>query len=274
MSSLQRELQLVQKCMRKRIAYANQRSRSPNVIAEQYIELPRAICDVESAPIRGQKSTVTKFYKARYKNSSFITHCFESPWTAELVNMEGMLIINTKPLNCHKTMEECGHFLIRWFITPHFLKGSTEVHMIFDNPGQMEDNHKRFEQVRRDILLSTDHLCWVFFNEATIPKKIKEPLKEDQKFIVAGAAGNNSQEAVVVTSMAPGPNTEETDTRIWLHVLNSTAQRIFILSPDTDTYHISLPLLPPGKEVIIQLSSPGARELSLLHVHKLVDVLK
>ena len=62
-SSLQRELQLVQKCMRKKIAYANQRGTLPDVISEQYIELPRAIWDVGSAPIRGQKSTVTKFYK-------------------------------------------------------------------------------------------------------------------------------------------------------------------------------------------------------------------
>ncbi len=35
-----------------------------------------------------------------------------------------------------------------------------------------------------------------------------------------------------------------------------------------------IPLLPTGKEVIIQLSSPGARELNLLHLHKLVDALK
>ena len=67
-------------------------------------------------------------------------------------------------------------------------------------------------------------------------------------------------------------NAEETDTRIWLHVLNSTAQHLLILSPDTDTYHIGLTLLPPGKEVIIQLSSPGARELNLL-LHRLIDAL-
>lgn len=65
---------------------------------------------------------------------------------------------------------------------------------------------------------------------------------------------------------------EETNTRIWLHVFNSTAQRMLILSPDTDTYHIGLALLPPVKEVIIQLSSPGARELNL-HLHRLIDAM-
>ena len=305
-SSLQRELQLVQKCMRKKIAYANQRGTSADVIAEQYIELPRAICDTESAPIKGQKSTVTKFYQTRYKNSNFITHCFESTWTAETVIIEGMFIINTKPLNCHRTMEEYGHFLIRRFVVPHFCKGSKELHLLFDNPGQLHENPKSFEQARRDASLPSDHLCWVFFNEAEIPKRwnemlkcrtckrrltqflssffvknIKRYLKEDQKFIVAGATHDNGPEAVVVTRTAPSPyvstvltsNAEETDTRIWLHVLQSSAQRILVLSPDTDTYHIGLPLLPPGKEIIIQLSSPGARELNLLHLHKVADLV-
>ena len=73
-------------------------------------------------------------------------------------------------------MEEYGQFIIRRFITPHFLKGSNEVHVLFDNPGQMEGNPKRFEQARRDtsLSLSTDHLCWVFFDEAEIPSKWNE----------------------------------------------------------------------------------------------------
>ena len=50
--------------------------------------------------------------------------------------MEGMFIINTKPLNFHKTMNDYGHFLVRRFIVPHFNKGCTEVHVLFDNPGQ------------------------------------------------------------------------------------------------------------------------------------------
>ena len=56
-----------------KIAYANNKGTSPDVIAEQYIELPRAICDTESAPIKEQKSTITKFYQTRYKNSEIIT---------------------------------------------------------------------------------------------------------------------------------------------------------------------------------------------------------
>jgi hypothetical protein len=74
-------------------------------------------------------------------------------------------------------------------------------------------------------------------------------------FIVAGADDNNSQEAIVITHTAPGPyvsteltsNVEETDTRIWLHVCNSEAQRILTLSPDTDTYILAYHCYPQGK---------------------------
>ena len=41
----------------------------------------------------------------------------------------------------------------------------------------------------------------------------------------------------------------------------------------TNTYHIGLPLLPPRKEIVIQLSSLGARELNLLHLHTLANLL-
>ena len=92
-------------------------------------------------------------------------------------------------------------------------------------------------------------------------------------FVVAGATHDDGTEAVIVTHTAPSPyistaltyNIEETDMWMWLHVLQSSAQHILVLSPDTDTHHIGLPLSPP---VIIQLSSPGARELNPLHLHK------
>ena len=64
------------------------------------------------------------------------------------------------------------------------------------------------------------------FLSSFFTNQMKQYIKEDQRFIVAGAADNNSQEAVVITHTAPGPyvsteltcNAEETDTRIWLHV--------------------------------------------------------
>ena len=38
-------------------------------------------------------------------------------------------------------------------------------------------------------------------------------------------------------------NAEESDTRIWLHVINSAGKKKLVLSPDTDMYHIGLPFV-------------------------------
>ena len=50
--SLQKE---VQKCIRCKIAYANQTGTSVDTVAEQYIELPRALCDTNGVLNKGQK---------------------------------------------------------------------------------------------------------------------------------------------------------------------------------------------------------------------------
>ena len=48
------------------------------------------------------------------------------------------------------------------------------------------------------------------------------------------------QECSLLTSDA-----EESDTRVWLHVVHSAGTRKLLFSPDTDVYHIGLPLLNP-----------------------------
>ena len=68
--SLQKE---VQKCIRCKIAYANQTGTSVDTVAEQYIELPRALCDTNGVLNKGQKNVATKFYEARYNNKQDIS---------------------------------------------------------------------------------------------------------------------------------------------------------------------------------------------------------
>ena len=68
-------------------------------------------------------------------------------------------------------------------------------------------------------------------------------------------------------------NAEESDTRIWLHIKHSAGLKKLIQSPDTDTYHIGLPLVTPEMEVVVQLSNPGDRHLRLLHLHTLIDLI-
>ena len=67
---------------------------------------------------------------------------------------------------------------------------------------------------------------------------------------------------------------EETDTRIWLHATKSQHENILILSPDTDVYHIGLPLAcVKNKEIIVQVSAISSRQLKLLHLTSLVKAL-
>ena len=64
-TSLKQEMIRVQKCIRRKIAFANKIGKMPNVIGEQYIEQPRAICNEQSLPVKGQMSTINKFYMSQ-----------------------------------------------------------------------------------------------------------------------------------------------------------------------------------------------------------------
>ena len=67
-------------------------------------------------------------------------------------------------------------------------------------------------------------------------------------------------------------NAEETDSRIWVHVTQSTHSKFLILSPDTDVYHVGLPLqCVTLKEVTVQVSPMHCRELKLLNLTALVN---
>ena len=66
-------------------------------------------------------------------------------------------------------------------------------------------------------------------------------------------------------------NAEESDTRIWLHVVQSTGQRKLVISPDTDVYHIGLAFVAGTNiNVIVQLSSIASLELRLLDMQALI----
>lgn len=289
--------------MRRKIAHANKTGTNPDVIGQQYIEFPRALCTTDGLPVKGQKSIITHFYQARYKDVGLITHTFPTNWIADSVILEGMFLINTKPLHCHKIMGDYGNFLMSRFIVPHLKKGSQEIHLLFDDSGRQSENPKVFEQSRRDTS-PNDHTCFVFFDDAEIPvkwqstvkcrmckrklttylsdyftRKITPFLTESQKYVTSGATETST--SVLVTKDAGARNwatikscVDESDTRLWLHLKHSTGRKKFILSPDTDVYHIGLPLVTAGDSVLVQLSMPSDKELKVLNVNTLLDLLK
>ncbi len=54
----------------------------------------------------------------------------------EVVVLEGMVLINVTPLGIQNSMKEYAIFLLRRFALTHYIKGTKEVHVVFDNPGR------------------------------------------------------------------------------------------------------------------------------------------
>ena len=70
-------------------------------------------------------------------------------------------------------------------------------------------------------------------------------------------------------------NAEESDTRIWLHVINSAGTKKLVLSPDTDIYHIGLPIITTTEfDIVVQLSSFSSLEHRLLDMQALIKALR
>ena len=66
-------------------------------------------------------------------------------------------------------------------------------------------------------------------------------------------------------------NTEESDTRIWLHVINSSGQKKLVLSTDTDVYRVSLPIVAGSSlEVMVKLSPFTSLENRYLDMQALI----
>ena len=171
------------------------------------------------------------------------------------------------------------------FITPHFKKGCTEVHLLFDDPGQQQENPKQFERSRRDHSeMAPEHLCTIFFDDAEVPTKWQQILKcrickrgltiylssyivnqvgpylyETQKFITSGATdGPGGEVATSAGVCSTQVFQSESDTRVWLHAKHSAGPHKLVISPDTDVYHIThLDLIGMYREILLMYSSDG-----------------
>ena len=80
---------------------------------------------------KGQKNCSTKNIEIRYKSSLAPICTNEIPWTPDCIAMEGMFMINTTPLNNHKTLSDYCKFLFTRYILSQFKKGTNENHVIF-----------------------------------------------------------------------------------------------------------------------------------------------
>ena len=59
-----------------------------HLVGQQYLELPRAICDPNGNPHKGQKSYTTKWLEKRY--TGVVCRSLPEAWVAEVVVLEGI----------------------------------------------------------------------------------------------------------------------------------------------------------------------------------------
>ncbi len=191
-----------------------------------------------------------------------ITTALKDGWSPDAVITEGMFLINITPWSSHRTMGDYADFLLKQHILPHFRNSSTtEVHLLFDDPNCQQDSPKYFERLHRDEInqIPDDHSCSGFSADMIIPpkwrqnvincrkckrqlvcflseytlQKIRNRLKPTQRFITAGGFdGDMAEKAMFVTHQTQPmvderltSNAEESDTRIWLHVLHSAGTK-------------------------------------------------
>ena len=177
-SQLEKDRNLTLSCMRKKIKWSLRTGNPIDKAGEQLIMLPLAISDHQGNPNKGQKSYITKVLANRYKNSQqpIIISEYPQGWQPQCCLLEGMFMINTSPLGSHTTFADYARFLMQRHIIPRFSRGTLEVHLIFDNPGQLKNTPKSFEHRRRDetATIAAGHACEEFNENAKLPAKWRE----------------------------------------------------------------------------------------------------
>ena len=202
-----------------------------------------------------------------------------------------MFLINIVPWSAHTNMGEYADFLLKQHILPHFRNGAQEVHLLFDDPECQALSPKHFERMNRGKSnpVPEDHSCAHFTSDMLIPPKwrsdvlscrnckrslvcflseyilqhTRQRLLSRQRFVTAGGFNGPLQNQAMFTELNTPPqpdsglmcNAEESDSQIWLHVLNSAGGKKLVLSPDTDVYNIGLPLIAETNlDVIVRLN--------------------
>lgn len=249
----------------------------------------------------------------QHSTPSVILTSLPSGWIPDAVLMEGMFLINIKPWIAHKNLGEYANFLLKQHVYPYFRGGSScssEVHIIFDDPERQGQSPKFFERKHRNEKnpVPDDHNCTEFISDMVIPLKwrenvlncrkckrnlvcflsnyflerVKTVLQPNQRFVTAGGFNGDLRDQARFVLMNTSPqsdpallcNAEEGDTRIWLHTVNSGGKKKLVLSPDTDVYHIGLPIVAEtDHDVLVRLSKFNSVEHRILDTQALISAL-
>ncbi|CAC5392585.1 unnamed protein product [Mytilus coruscus] len=294
-------------CLRKKIAFSKH---SGNAVKDldQFLQLPRALCDAEGIPEKGQKATAANVFKNIYSDA-FLLQVPKAPVSSKTtVIIDGMFIINTSPLASHQTFGDYGEFLFnRWIIKKYYNQyTANEVHLLFDDPNRNGVSRKDIEITRRNTVIQEPTVRTCISSDTPLLSNWRNYIAVRHKkrllvnflsqyflslsltffstnqccFVTAGGFDDDRKDRaisilngqVVDYDLASG-NHEEADTRVWLHASVTTADQVIIYSPDTDVFFIGLPLVPNlTKTVYVQLRDSPYNN-SFLSMDKLVKCI-
>ena len=138
--------------------------------------MPGALCDEDGNPHRGNKSTWTDKLATRYQKADPPVFTTTLPVPAQVVIIDAMFAINTRPLRQTKTFSNYACFLFEQFATQHFKAGVQEVHLVFDKPRRQPFNPKQYEHRKRYSENNNDHQHCSFTPTTSIPNNWQEHL--------------------------------------------------------------------------------------------------
>ena len=140
-------------------------------------------------------------------------------------------------------------------------------------PSKRKENLKNCKTCKRSFTLALSNLFL---------KNVAQFLKGRQRLIVAGGFQRDLVDRTLCVDERgipqPEPqlsnNAEETDTRIWRHIRQSTETNCLVVSPDTDVYMRGLPLDHEEKNIIIQINPLNKTELKFLNLTLFISAIK
>ena len=250
--------------------------------------LPIAICDYDGTPYQSpQKSSALSYFRKMYKDC-FISGSLPCNIAVDLVIIEGMFAINTRPLKSHRYFKDYANLIfnswvLKWFATK-YNRNIKEVHLVFDFQDTSLVTPKYFERKRRDVgteensFMTVEDITllpsnWCTFlknrqNKKLLVNYLSEKLLDigmtvlDAQQVLVVSGGFTEQGIVKKVSQkrvqgvpSMKNNHVEGDTLVYLHAVSSKYSKVLIYSPDSDVFFIGLPIAEKLREktFIIQL---------------------
>ena len=113
-------------CLKKRLEAAT----ATQPASEQYLELPRALCDAQGMPNKGNKSTAKDFLENRYQ--SIHSSTLPADYSIECVIFDGMFMLHSNPKD-GSTMRQYAIMLIQRFMYYYIQRRTEQIHVVFDH---------------------------------------------------------------------------------------------------------------------------------------------